>query len=99
MQPRVHQAHPTARNAPLPPARQSSLLPEQTQHTSCPNYLHCLGFVLKRPQKGLVKADEVKREVFVAEYAARRDKAHRYGAKILFGNEAHFRADAELRGK
>ena len=28
---------------------------------SCLNYLHCLGFVLKRPKKRLVKADEAKR--------------------------------------
>ena len=95
----VHQAHPAACNAPLPPARQSSLLTEQAQHTGCLNYLHCLRFVLKRPKKRLVKADEAKRDAFVAEYGARRDEAHRYGAKIFFASEAHFRADAELRGK
>ena len=47
---------------------------------SCLNYLHCLGFVLKRPKKRLVKADEAKREAFVAEYATRRDGVHRSGA-------------------
>ena len=99
MQSGVHQAHPAACNAPLPPARQSSLLTEQAQHTGCLNYLHCLRFVLKRPKKRLVKADEAKRDAFVAEYGARRDEAHRYGAKIFFASEAHFRADAELRGK
>ena len=66
---------------------------------SCLNYLHCLGFVLKRPKKRLVKADEAKRDAFVAEYAARRDEAHRSGAGIFFADEAHCRADAELRGK
>ena len=37
---------------------------------SCLNYLHRLGFALKRPKKRLLKADEAKRESFVAEYAA-----------------------------
>ena len=67
--------------------------------SGCLNYLHRLGFVLKRPKKRLVKADEQKRESFVAEYAARWDEAHRAGARIFFADEAHFRADAELRGK
>ena len=35
----------------------------------------------------------------MAEYAALRDEARRSGAKIFFADEAHFRADAELRGK
>ncbi len=65
----------------------------------CLNYLHRLGFVLRRPKKRLVKADEAKREAFVAEYAALSDEARRFGAKIFFAHEAHFRADAELRGK
>ena len=47
----------------------------------------------------LFRADEAKREVFVAEYAALRDEAQRTGARIFFADEAHFRADAELRGK
>ena len=67
--------------------------------SSCLNYLHRLGFVLQRPKKRLVKADEQKRESFVAEYAARWDEAHRSEARIFFADEAHFRADAELRGK
>ena len=67
--------------------------------SSCLNYLHRLGFVLKRPKKRLVKADDAKRESFVAEYAALWDEARRSGAKIYFADEAHFRADAELRGK
>ena len=67
--------------------------------SSCLNYLHRLGFVLKRPKKRLVKADEKKRESFVAEYAYLWDEARRSGAKIFFADEAHFRADAELRGK
>ena len=67
--------------------------------SSCLNYLHRLGFVLKRPKKRLVKANESKREAFVAEYAALSDEARRSGAKIFFADEAHFRADADLRGK
>ncbi len=63
--------------------------------SSCLNYLHRLGFVLKRPKKRLVKADQDKRESFVADYAARWDEARRTGAKIFFADEAHFRADAE----
>ena len=66
--------------------------------SSCLNYLHRLGFVLKRPKKRLVKADPVRREAFVAEYAALA-AARRTGAKIFFADEAHFRADADLRAK
>ena len=67
--------------------------------SSCLNYLHWLGFAFKRPKKRLVKADEAKREAFVAEYAALWDEVGRTGTKIFFADEAHFRADAELRGK
>ncbi len=67
--------------------------------SSCLNYLHRLGFAFKRPKKRLVKADEAKREAFVAEYASLWGEAGRTGAKIFFADEAHFRADAELRGK
>ena len=67
--------------------------------SSCLNYPHRLGFVLKRPKKRLVKADEAKREAFVAEYAVLSEEARRSGARIFFADEAHFRADAELRGK
>ena len=35
----------------------------------------------------------------MAEYAALSDEARWSGAKIFFADEAHFRADAELRGK
>ena len=66
---------------------------------SCLNYLHRLGFVLKCPEKRLVKADEVKRQDFVSEYATLSDEARRCGGKIFFADEAHLRADAELRGK
>ena len=67
--------------------------------SSCLNYLHRLGLVLKRPKKRLVKADPVRREAFVSEYAALTVAARRTGAKIFFADEAHFRADADLRGK
>jgi hypothetical protein len=71
----------------------------ELSRSSCLNYLHRLGFVLRRPKKRLLKADEAKREAFVAEYAALSEEAQRSGTKIFFADEAHFRADAELRGK
>ena len=67
--------------------------------SGCLKYLHRLGFVLKRPKKRLVKADERKRECFVAEYAALTQEARLTAGKIFFADEAHFRADAELRSK
>ena len=67
--------------------------------SSCLNYLHRLGFSYKRPKKRLVKANESKREAFVAEYAALWDDSGQTGGKVFFVDEAHFRADAELRGK
>ncbi len=67
--------------------------------STCLNYLRRLGFSFKRLKKRLLKADVEKREVLVAEYAALSDEARCSGAKIFFAHEAHFRADAELRGK
>ena len=61
--------------------------------------LHRLGFAFKRPKKRLLKANKAKRDAFAAEYAALWDEAGRTGGKIFFADEAHFRADAELRGK
>ncbi len=37
--------------------------------SSCLNWLYRLGFAFKRPKKRLLKANESKREAFVAEYA------------------------------
>ena len=71
----------------------------ELSRSSCLNYLHRLGFVLRRPKKRLLKADEAKREAFVSEYAALSEEAQRSGARIFFADEAHFRADAELRSK
>ena len=67
--------------------------------SACLNYLHRLGFAFKRPKKRPLKADVEKREAFVVEYATLSEEAWRTGAKIFFADEAHFRADAELRGK
>lgn len=67
--------------------------------SSCLNYLHRLGFVLKRPKKRLTKADAEKRAAFVAFYAGLCAEAKASGAKIFFVDEAHLRADADLRGK
>ena len=58
-----------------------------------------LGICPEASKKRLLKADEGKREAFVAEYAVLSNEARRSGAKIFFADEAHFRADAELRGK
>ena len=58
--------------------------------SSCLNWLHGLGFTFNRPKK---------RQAFVAQYAALREEAQLTGAKVFFADEAHFRADAELRGK
>ena len=57
-----------------------------------------MGFAFKRPKKRLVKGNESKREAIVAQYAALWEEAQRT-ARIFFADEAHFRADAELRGK
>ena len=77
--------------------------------SSCLNWLYRLGFACQRPQKRLLKANESQREAFVAEYAALWEEAlweealweeaQRTEASIFFAYEAHFRADAELRGK
>ena len=67
--------------------------------SSCWNYLKRLGFVVKRPKKRLLKANAEKREAFVAAYVALRTEAQARGAKIFFVDEAHFRADVELRAK
>ena len=67
--------------------------------SSCLNYLHRLDFVLKRPKKHFLKADEAKREAFVAAYAALLVEARQLGTKVFFADEAHFRTDADLRGK
>ncbi len=67
--------------------------------SSCLNYLHRLGFVVRRPKKRLLKADDARREAFVREYRALRVVAQLTGAKLFFADEAHFYADADLRGK
>ena len=67
--------------------------------SSCLNYLHRLGFVLKRPKKRLLKAKDEARKAFIIQYSQIREEAERIGAKIFFVDEAHFRADADLRGK
>jgi len=66
---------------------------------SCLRYLHRLGFVHKRPKKRLLKADEARRAAFAEEYAALLAEAEASGAKIFFADEAHFRAEGDLRGK
>ncbi len=67
--------------------------------SACLRYLHRLGFVYKRPKKRLLKADEATRAAFIEQYAALLAEARATGAKIFFVDEAHFRADGDLRGK
>jgi transposase len=67
--------------------------------STCLRYLHRLGFVRKRPKKRLLKADEATRAAFVADYAALLAEARATGAKHFFVDEAHFRADGDLRAK
>jgi transposase len=71
---------------------------ETLGRSSCVQYLHRLGFVLKRPQKRLLRADATQRDAFVVFYDALRQEAKGLGAKIFFVDEAHLRADADLRG-
>ena len=80
-------------------SRLISALTYPCQVSSTGQALHRSGFVLKRPRKRLVKADPARREAFVAEYVALAASARRTGAKVFFADEAHFQADADLRGK
>jgi len=64
---------------------------------SCVRYLHRLGFVCKRPKRRLLKADAAKRAAFVESYRAILVEASARGARIFFVDEAHFRADGDLR--
>jgi hypothetical protein len=66
--------------------------------SSCRNYLHRLGFVLKRPKKRLLEANAERRATFVREYALLWAAAHATGAKLSFVDEAHVYAEADLRG-
>ena len=63
------------------------------------NYLHRLGFAFKRPKKRLLKANEAKREAFVAEYAALREEAKRSGGKIFFADEAPLPCGCGIAGQ
>src|SRR6266540_6271167 len=65
--------------------------------SGCLRYLHRLGFVRKRPKKRLTRADAAKRAAFVEAYLGLVAEAERTGATIFFVDEAHFRADGDLR--
>jgi transposase len=71
---------------------------QELSRRSCLRYLHRLGFVWKRPKRRLVKADPAKREAFAAQYRDLVAEARARGARIFFVDEAHFRADGDLRG-
>jgi transposase len=68
------------------------------ERSACQRYLHRLGFVVKRPQKRLLKADEAKRTAFVEAYARLRTEAQVSGTKHFFVDEAHFYADVDPHG-
>jgi transposase len=65
---------------------------------SCLRYLHRLDLVWKRPKRRLLKADVAKRTAFVTQYREVVADAAARGARIFFVDEAHFRADGDLRG-
>jgi transposase len=65
---------------------------------SCLRYLHRLGFVWKRPKRQFLKANAERRAAFVDEYRTLVDEAAASGVHIFFADEAHFRADGDLRG-
>jgi transposase len=67
--------------------------------SGCLRWLHRLNFPWKRPKKRLLKADARKRAAFVRQYVTLTAEAAQSGAKHFFVDEAHFRADADLRGK
>ncbi len=49
--------------------------------SSCLNYLHRLGFVLKRPKKRLLKAKDEARKAFVLQYSQIERRPKRVGPK------------------
>ena len=51
--------------------------------SSCLNYLHRLGFMLKRPKKRLLKAKAADRKAFVASYARLRIEVQAKGSKMF----------------
>jgi transposase len=71
---------------------------KQLSPRSCLRYLQRLGFVWKRPKRLLLKADAAKRAAFVQVYRALLADATARGARIFFVDEAHVRADGDLRG-
>jgi DDE superfamily endonuclease len=62
------------------------------------SYLHRLGFVLKRPQQRLLKANPERRALVVREPTRLPAPAAAPGAKISCVDEAHFDADLDRRG-
>ena len=72
--------------------------------SSCLNWLHRLGFAFKRPKKRRLKADESKRETFVAEYAVLWEEAQRLEPAYALlmrptADEAHFRGGRGIAGE
>ena len=62
------------------------------------NYLHRL-LRAEATQETPPETKDEARKAFVLQYSQIREEAQESGAKIFFVDEAHFRADADLRGK
>lgn len=58
--------------------------------------LHRFGFVLKRPKKRLLKADDTRRAAFVQQYAGLQREARAQQSKMFFVDEAHLYAAVDL---
>ena len=71
-------------------------LAEQQQ---LPELLASVGFCPEAAEETFLEADDAKWEAFVTTYAALLTEARQLGTEIFFADEAHSRADADLRGK
>jgi len=69
---------------------------KQRKRSRCFRALHRLGLVVERPKKRLLKANAVNRAQFVSDYAHLQREAEASGALIIFVDEAHVYADADL---
>ena len=71
----------------------------QHQPQRLPEVAAPAGIRLQEAEEAVVEGGAGKRTDFVAEYATLWEECQETGARIFFADEAHFRADAELRGK
>ena len=72
----------------------------EPSHLPCSSLTHPAAILT--PSIGVlrwIRAKDEERKAFIIQYSQIREEAERIGAKIFFVDEAHFRADADLRGK